>query len=108
MYAAVTVTLNRDEMERRRLQAAEDLLKGITQARVARKFGVSRTTASRWYRTLDGQGVESVSYTHLDVYKRQEQGAFTKGLDQKLARTAAGAVKQLHVLGCLLYTSRCV
>jgi putative transposase len=56
MYA--TVTLNRDEMERRRLEAAEDLLKGIPQARVARKFGVSRTTASRWCRTLEGQGLE--------------------------------------------------
>jgi putative transposase len=56
MYA--TVTLNRDEMERRRLDAAEDLLNGVTQARVARKFGVSRTTASRWYRTLEGQGLE--------------------------------------------------
>lgn len=58
MYAAVTVTLSRDEMERRRLEAAGDLLKGITQARVARKFGVSRTTASRWCRTLEGQGLE--------------------------------------------------
>ena len=58
MYAAVTITLSRDEMERRRLEAAGDLLKGITQARVARKFGVSRTTASRWYRTLEGQGME--------------------------------------------------
>jgi len=56
MYA--TVTLNRDEMERRRLEAAEDLLKGITQARVARKFGVSRTTASRWCRALAGHGKE--------------------------------------------------
>jgi putative transposase len=58
MYAAVTVTLSRDEMERRRLEAAEDLQKGTTQARVARKFGVSRTTASRWYRTLEGQGMD--------------------------------------------------
>ena len=58
MYAAVTLTLSRDEMERRRLEAAGDLQKGITQARVARKFGVSRTTASRWYRTLEGQGLE--------------------------------------------------
>ena len=57
MYAAVTVTLNRDEMERRRLEAAEDLQNGITQARVARKFGVSRTTASRWHRTMEGQGI---------------------------------------------------
>jgi len=58
MYASVTTTLNRDDMERRRLEAAEDLLKGMTQARVARKFGVSRTTASRWYRILDGHGPE--------------------------------------------------
>jgi len=60
MYPAVndTVTLNRDEMERRRLEAAEDLLKGVPQARVARKFGVSRTTASRWHRTLDRHGME--------------------------------------------------
>lgn len=58
MYATVAVTLNRDEMERRRLEAAQDLLKGITQARVARKFGVSRTTASRWYRALEGENLE--------------------------------------------------
>lgn len=58
MYATPTVTLNRDEMERRRLEAAQDLLMGVTQARVARKFGVSRTTASRWYRTLEVQGLE--------------------------------------------------
>ena len=58
MYATVTVTLNRDEMERRRLEAAQDLLKGVSQARVARKFGVSRTTASRWFRALEGHGLE--------------------------------------------------
>jgi len=58
MYATVAVTLNRDEMERRRLEAAQELLKGVPQARVARKFGVSRTTASRWYRALDGQNLE--------------------------------------------------
>jgi len=58
MYAADNVTLSRDEMESRRLAAAEDLLRGITQARVARKFGVSRTTASRWCRTLGGEGME--------------------------------------------------
>lgn len=52
--------LNRDEMERRRLEAAQDLLNGITQSNVARKFGVSRTTASRWQRALKGNGVESL------------------------------------------------
>ena len=53
-----TTLLTRDEMERRRLAAAQDLLGGVTQARVARKFGVSRTTASRWHRTLTGSGME--------------------------------------------------
>jgi transposase len=58
MYATATVTLNRDEMEQRRLEAAEELLRGTTQARVARQFGVSRTTASRWNRALAGHSVE--------------------------------------------------
>jgi transposase len=58
MYATATITLNRDEMEHRRLEAAEDLLKGVTQARVARKFGVSRTTASRWNKALAGHSLE--------------------------------------------------
>jgi|ERR1700728_4111748 transposase len=58
MYATATVTLNRDEMEHRRLEAAEELLRGTTQARVARKFGVSRTTASRWNRALAGHSLE--------------------------------------------------
>src|SRR5438477_6044256 len=52
--------LNRDDMERRRLEAAQDLLNGITQSEVARKFGVSRTTASRWQRALRGSGVDSL------------------------------------------------
>jgi transposase len=60
MEMSVQGLLNRDEMERRRLEAAQDLLNGITQSQVARKFGVSRTTASRWQRALKGSGVESL------------------------------------------------
>jgi transposase len=52
--------LSRDEMESRRLLAAQDLQTGLSQSQVARKFGVSRTTASRWHRTLSGKGVESL------------------------------------------------
>src|SRR5271165_2266688 len=52
--------LTRDEMESRRLLAAQDLQRGLSQSQVARKFGVSRTTASRWNRTLSGKGVESL------------------------------------------------
>jgi transposase len=52
--------LTRDEMESRRLLAAQDLQRGLSQSQVARKFGVSRTTASRWYRSLSGRGMESL------------------------------------------------
>ena len=52
--------LTRDEMESRRLLAAEELQRGLTQSQVARKFGVSRTTASRWNRALSGKGVEAL------------------------------------------------
>ena len=53
-------SLNRDEMEIRRLEAVQDLLQGLTQSNVARKFGVSRTTASRWNRALQLKGVEAL------------------------------------------------
>ena len=52
--------LTRDEMESRRLLAAQDLQRGLSQSQVARKFGVSRTTASRWFRSLSGTGLESL------------------------------------------------
>jgi transposase len=52
--------LTRDEMENRRLTAAQDLQTGLSQSQVARKFGVSRTTASRWHRALSGKGVEAL------------------------------------------------
>src|ERR1051325_6899645 len=52
--------LTRDEMEGRRLLAAQDLQRGVSQSQVARKFGVSRTTASRWHRALSGKGMEGL------------------------------------------------
>jgi putative transposase len=60
MDTAAQGILNRDEMESRRLLAAQDLQTGLTQSQVARKFGVSRTTASRWNRSLSGNGVEAL------------------------------------------------
>lgn len=47
-------------MESRRLLAADELQRGLSQSQVARKFGVSRTTASRWHRALSGRGVEAL------------------------------------------------
>ena len=60
METAAQGILTRDEMESRRLLAAQDLERGLSQSKVARKFGVSRTTASRWRRALDGKGVEAL------------------------------------------------
>src|SRR5215467_8659454 len=60
MDTAAQGILTRDEMESRRLLAAQDLQTGLSQSQVARKFGVSRTTASRWNRALNGKGVEAL------------------------------------------------
>jgi transposase len=59
METAAQGILTRDEMESRRLLAAQDLQNGLSQSHIARKFGVSRTTASRWHRALD-RGVETL------------------------------------------------
>lgn len=60
METAAQGILTRDEMENRRLAAADDLQRGLSQSQVARKFGVSRTTASRWHRALNGNGVDAL------------------------------------------------
>jgi transposase len=60
MDTAAPSILTRDEMESRRLMAAQDLQSGLSQSQVARKFGVSRTTASRWHRAINGNGVEAL------------------------------------------------
>jgi transposase len=57
---AIGSILSRDEMERRRLDAARDLMQGLSQSKVARKYGVSRTTASRWHRALSQSGAEAL------------------------------------------------
>ena len=60
MDTAAPSILTRDEMESRRLMAAQELQSGLSQSQVARKFGVSRTTASRWNRSLSGKGLEAL------------------------------------------------
>ncbi len=60
MDIAAQISLTREEMEQRRLEAAQELLNGLSQSKVARKFSVSRTTASRWCRALANNGVSSL------------------------------------------------
>lgn len=55
--------LTREEMERRRLLAAVDLDAGMQQRKVARKFGVSEATVSRWAKTLRTRGKSGLKRT---------------------------------------------
>ena len=52
----------------------------------------------------------AVSYTHLDVYKRQEQGQAVTGIMENAGFEQVTVKKDLAGLDrvCLLYTSRCV
>jgi putative transposase len=53
-------SLTREDMETRRLAAAKDLLAGVRQSQVAQRYGVSRTTASRWHRSIVHKGFEGM------------------------------------------------
>ena len=63
-----------------------------------------------------GLNAMSVSYTHLDVYKRQRHKLTRKAGEPVIRAAVNGAMKimgEQFVLGrtinaCLLYTSRCV
>jgi transposase len=87
METAEQGLLTRDEMESRRLLAAQELQRGLTQSQVARKFGVSRTTASRWNRALSGRGVEALR-------KRRAPGR-----PSRLTRDQLAAVTEIYRAG---------
>lgn len=48
------------ELQRRRLRAGRLLMRGVAQAEVARRVGVSRTTVSVWNRELAANGLEAL------------------------------------------------
>ena len=72
-------------METRRLAAARELLNGLTQSQVARRFGVSRTTASRWQRSIVMKGVDGMR-------KRRATG--------RPSRLTADQVETIRVMYC--------
>lgn len=47
--------ISREEMESRRIRACEMLARGIRRATVARTVGVSRTSATRWAKAVEGR-----------------------------------------------------
>ena len=48
------------ELQRRRLRAGRLLKRGVVQAEVARRVGVSRTTVSVWNRELEANGLDGL------------------------------------------------
>jgi transposase len=71
-------------LQRRRLRAGRLLLKGVAQAEVARRVGVTRTTVSEWNEKLEDGGLEAL--------KRRPRGR-PAGLDPRQRREL---IKQLR------------
>jgi len=86
-------TLSRAEMERRRMEAAEDFLHGVSHSQVVAKFGVSRTTASRWHRALNAQGLESLR-------KSKASGRPSRLTSEQMAQIADACQKGALSMGC--------
>jgi transposase len=91
MMLAPHSSLNRDDMETRRLAAANDLLNGTSQSQVARRYGVSRTTASRWYRSIALKGVDGMR-------KRRATGR-----PSRLTSDQVDAVRRMFFEGAMAY-----
>ena len=58
--APAWVKLNRAQMEARRLAAAKDLLAGVSQVEVARKYGVKPPSVNVWKRRLEQEGIDGL------------------------------------------------
>ena len=78
----VPLLLTRREMEIRRILGGSCLRNGMTQAHVARKFGVSRTTVNRWNRCL----CENPN-AGLDVLERRKPSGRPRRLTQEQEAT---------------------
>jgi transposase len=83
-------------LQRRRMRAGRLLLRGMTQAEVARKVGVTRTTVSDWNRQLMAGGLEALEHRprgrpsgldaqqRLDLVKLLKEGALAQGFPTEL------------------------
>jgi putative transposase len=84
-------SLTREDMETRRLAAAKELLNGVTQSHVARRYGVSRTTASRWARSIVHQG--------FDGLKRRR----ATGRPSRLTADQVDAIRNMYFEGAMTH-----
>jgi putative transposase len=84
-------SLTREDMETRRLAAAKELLTGVTQSQVARRYGVSRTTASRWHRSIIHKGFEGLRLRRAT------------GRPSRLTADQVDGIRQMYFEGALLH-----
>jgi transposase len=78
------------QLQRRRLRAGRLLLRGVAQAEVARRVGVTRTTVSEWNEKLLDGGLQAL--------KRRARGR-PAGLDAVQRRELARHLKQGALAG---------
>jgi transposase len=83
-------------LQRRRMRAGRLLLRGVAQAEVARRVGVTRTTISTWNRALEKDGLEGLQagvrgrpsglseLQRSDLLKRLTRGALAEGFPTDL------------------------
>lgn len=84
-------SLTREDMETRRLAAAKELLSGSTQSQIARRYGVSRTTASRWNRSIVQKGMEG-------LHRRRATGR-----PSRLTADQVEAIRRMYLEGAMAH-----
>ena|SRR5579883_49299 len=93
-------------LQRRRMRAGRLLLRGMAQAEVARKVGVSRTTVSVWNEQLEAGGLEALKRrargrpSALDAQQKAELVRLLK--DGALAQGFATELWTLRRVGQLI------
>ena len=83
--------LSRQELERRRLAAAEDLQAGMKQSDVARKYDVNPSSVSRWNKTLEEKGTK-------ELRRKKARGA-----SPKLSKGQQAALREILLQGAAAY-----
>lgn len=83
--------LSRQELERRRLAAGEDLKAGMKQADVARKYNVHPSSVCRWNRELQEHGMDG-------LLRRKAPGA-----SSKLSKEQQEALQEILLQGAAAY-----
>jgi transposase len=83
--------LTPEQLEERRLAAAALLRRGLTQAAIAQRLGVSRASVSRWAATLHQQGRRGLRVRPKSGRPPRLDACAWARLDRLLARGAAAA-----------------